>query len=197
MPSLVDNIKAVVTGFKVTLSNFLKKPVTVEYPWDQDEIPPISRGTLRMVDFHDAASISEKSAWYPGTRWAPCTEGCPAHTDARGYVTLAGESRWREGLETLRRTYPFVGTLGRVCPAPSREEVLARIHRPRADRHPQAQARLFGLGGFPARSRTLRLPEALLCHSPFRQERRHRRRRTGRLPGRHVAALVGFRGLPV
>ncbi len=118
MPSLVDNIKAVVTGFKVTLSNFLKKPVTVEYPWDQDEIPPISRGTLRMVDFHDAASISEKSAWYPGTRWAPCTEGCPAHTDARGYVTLAGESRWREGLETLRRTYPFVGTLGRVCPAP-------------------------------------------------------------------------------
>jgi NADPH-dependent glutamate synthase beta subunit-like oxidoreductase/formate hydrogenlyase subunit 6/NADH:ubiquinone oxidoreductase subunit I len=118
MPSLVDNIKAVVTGMKVTLSNFLKKPVTVEYPWDQDEIPPISRGTLRMVDFHDAASISEKSAWYPGTRWAPCTEGCPAHTDARGYVTLAGEARWREGLETLRRTYPFVGTLGRVCPAP-------------------------------------------------------------------------------
>ncbi len=118
MPSLVDNVKAILTGMKVTLHNFLCKPVTLQYPWEYDDLPPNSRGMLRMVDFNDARSISAKSDSYPGTRWAPCTEGCPAHTDARGYVTLAGEGRWREGLDTLRRTYPFVGTLGRVCPAP-------------------------------------------------------------------------------
>ena len=33
-------------------------------------------------------------------------------------MTLAGEAKWRDGLELLRRTYPFVATLGRVCPAP-------------------------------------------------------------------------------
>lgn len=118
MPSLLDNIKAVLTGMKVTMSNFLKDPVTVQYPWEYDNIPPNSRGMLRMVDFFGPDTISGKSDWYSGTRWAPCTEGCPAHTDARGYVTYAGEGKWREGLETLRKTYPFVGTLGRVCPAP-------------------------------------------------------------------------------
>jgi len=118
MPSVLDNVKAILTGMKVTLNNFLRPPVTLQYPWENDDLPPNSRGMLRMVDFHDVGSISARSQAYAGTRWAPCTEGCPAHTDARGYVTLAGEGRWREGLETLRRTYPFVGTLGRVCPAP-------------------------------------------------------------------------------
>ncbi|MEW6283548.1 MAG: hypothetical protein AB1758_33365, partial [Candidatus Eremiobacterota bacterium] len=118
MPTLLDNMKALLSGMKVTLKNFRKAPVTVQYPWQYDDIPANSRGMLRMVDFHDQHSISSKADWYHGTRWAPCTEGCPAHTDARGYVTLAGEGRWREGLEMLRRTYPFVATLGRVCPAP-------------------------------------------------------------------------------
>ncbi len=39
-----------------------------------------------MVDFHSEESIKNKTDWYPGTRWAPCTTGCPAHTDARRYV---------------------------------------------------------------------------------------------------------------
>ncbi|MDO5295973.1 MAG: FAD-dependent oxidoreductase [bacterium] len=71
-----------------------------------------------MIDFHDEKTIANKSIWYAGTRWAPCTTNCPAHTDARAYMTLAAEGKYREGLELLRRTYPFVGTLGRICPAP-------------------------------------------------------------------------------
>ncbi len=118
MPTLLDDLKAILTGMSVTLKNALRKPVTVQYPWVMDDIPPNSRGMLRMVDFHDSTTIDHKADWYAGTRWAPCTMGCPAHTDARGYVTLAGEGRWREGLEMLRSTYPFVATLGRVCPAP-------------------------------------------------------------------------------
>jgi NADPH-dependent glutamate synthase beta subunit-like oxidoreductase len=118
MPSILDNIKALLTGMKVTIANFKKEPITISYPWAYDNIPNNSRGMLRMVDFHDAESISNKSDWYHGTRWAPCTTGCPAHTDARGYVSMAGEGKWKEGLDVLRRTYPFVATLGRVCPAP-------------------------------------------------------------------------------
>ena len=118
MPSIFNDIKAVLTGLKVTFNSFIQEPVTEQYPWTYPELPPNSRGVLRMVDFHDEDSIANKSAWYAGTRWAPCTTNCPAHTDARAYMTLAAEGKYREGLELLRRTYPFVGTLGRVCPAP-------------------------------------------------------------------------------
>ena len=119
MPSILDNMKAILGGMSVTWQNFQEKPITLNYPWVRDDsIPANSRGMLRMVDFHSEDSIKKKSEWYEGTRWAPCTTGCPAHTDARRYVTLAGEANWREGLELLRRTYPFVATLGRVCPAP-------------------------------------------------------------------------------
>lgn len=118
MPSLLSDIKAILTGLKVTLQNFKQQPVTIQYPWEYPDLPVGSRGMLRMLDFHTKNTVSNKSSWYPGTRWAPCTETCPAHTDARGYVTLAAEGKWKEGLELLRRTYPFVGTLGRICPAP-------------------------------------------------------------------------------
>ena len=118
MPSIFNDIKAVLTGLKVTFNSFVQEPVTEQYPWTYPELPPNSRGMLRMVDFHDEESISHKSDWYAGTRWAPCTTNCPAHTDARAYMTLAAEGKFKEGAELLRRTYPFVGTLGRVCPAP-------------------------------------------------------------------------------
>ena len=119
MPSILDNMKAILGGMSVTWQNFKEQPITVNYPLVRDDtIPANSRGMLRMVDFHSDDSIKNKSDWYRGTRWAPCTTGCPAHTDARRYVTLAGEAKWREGLELLRRTYPFVASLGRVCPAP-------------------------------------------------------------------------------
>ncbi len=118
MPTILDDMKALLGGMSVTWQHFKKEPVTVNYPLVHDVIAPNSRGTLRMVDFHSPDSIKNKSQWYHGTRWAPCTTGCPAHTDARGYVTLAGEGNWQAGLEMLRKTYPFVATLGRVCPAP-------------------------------------------------------------------------------
>lgn len=123
MPTILDNLKAILGGMSVTFKHFRQDAITINYPVVRDEnIPPNSRGTLRMVDFHSAESIKNKSDWYPGTRWAPCTTGCPAHTDARGYVTLAGEAKWREGMEMLRKTYPFVATLGRVCPAPCEKQ---------------------------------------------------------------------------
>ena len=46
---------------------------------------------------------------------SPCKYNCPAHMDANGYVALAGQGRFDEALELIRRTTPFVGVLGRVC----------------------------------------------------------------------------------
>ncbi len=122
MGSTLDDLKAIFAGMSVTLKNFLQEPITLNYPLEKATIPQNSRGTLRMAGFHDADSIERKTDWYPGTRWAPCTTGCPAHTDARGYVSLAGEGKWAEGLAMLRKTYPFVATLGRVCPAPCEKQ---------------------------------------------------------------------------
>ena len=81
MPTLLENVKALLTGMKVTIENFRREPITITYPWAYDNIPNNSRGMLRMVDFHDQESIGQKSDWYHGTRWAPCTTGCPAHTN--------------------------------------------------------------------------------------------------------------------
>lgn len=119
MPTILDDLKAIFDGMRVTWRNFKEEPITLNYPLVRDKnIPDHSRGMLRMVDFHSTDTIHEKSEWYDGTRFAPCISGCPAHTDARGYVTLAGEGNWQKGLDILRKTYPFVATLGRVCPAP-------------------------------------------------------------------------------
>ncbi len=126
------NFGSLLSGMKITFENFMRSPVTLQYPYAKKEasqttahretghqyLPERSRGVLRMVDFFDATSTLEKSQYYAGTKFAPCISGCPAHTDARGYVTLAGEARFKEGLWTLKRTYPFLGTLGRVCTAP-------------------------------------------------------------------------------
>lgn len=130
--SFFKGFGSLLTGMKVTLTNFVKPPVTLQYPLEKKEasqttrnreaghnyLPERSRGVLRMVDFFDAETTRSKTDFYAGTQFAPCIQGCPAHTDARGYVSLAGEEKFKQGLWTLKRTYPFLGTLGRVCPAP-------------------------------------------------------------------------------
>ena len=49
---------------------------------------------------------------------SPCKFRCPAHMDAHGYVALAGQGRYQEALEVVRRTTPFAGVLGRICTHP-------------------------------------------------------------------------------
>ena len=71
-----------------------------------------------MVEFFEQETTLNKTDFYPGSKYAPCINGCPAHTDARGYVSYAGEGNFSAGYGELKMTYPFSGTLGRVCPAP-------------------------------------------------------------------------------
>ncbi len=52
----------------------------------------------------------------------PCTHGCPARNDIRGFLrTLAVSKDYEEAWHILTRTNPFPATCGRVCPHPCEE----------------------------------------------------------------------------
>ncbi len=49
---------------------------------------------------------------------ANCVARCPLHLDARRYVQLTKEGRYREALQVVRDKLPFPGVLGYVCAHP-------------------------------------------------------------------------------
>jgi NADPH-dependent glutamate synthase beta subunit-like oxidoreductase/NAD-dependent dihydropyrimidine dehydrogenase PreA subunit len=49
---------------------------------------------------------------------SPCTNACPNHVNAHGYVALIAEGKYREAMEVILRTLPFPGVIGRICPHP-------------------------------------------------------------------------------
>ena len=53
---------------------------------------------------------------------SPCVLTCPAHVNAHGYVSLAGEGRWQEALEVILDVLPLPGSLGRICAHPCETE---------------------------------------------------------------------------
>ncbi|MBN2229840.1 MAG: FAD-dependent oxidoreductase [Candidatus Thorarchaeota archaeon] len=48
----------------------------------------------------------------------PCHVACPAGVSTQRFVNLIRDKRFDEALQLMRSTYPFPGTLGRVCNAP-------------------------------------------------------------------------------
>ncbi len=58
---------------------------------------------------------------------SPCKFKCPAHLDAHGYITLAGQERYEDALDVIRRTTPFAGVLGRICLHPCEENCTRRL----------------------------------------------------------------------
>ncbi|TFG32312.1 4Fe-4S dicluster domain-containing protein [Candidatus Thorarchaeota archaeon] len=48
----------------------------------------------------------------------PCHIECPAGVRTQGFVNLIRDGQFEEALQLMRETYPFAGTLGRVCNAP-------------------------------------------------------------------------------
>ncbi len=49
---------------------------------------------------------------------ANCVARCPLHVDARGYVQLTAQGKYREALQLVREKLPFPGVLGYVCAHP-------------------------------------------------------------------------------
>lgn len=53
---------------------------------------------------------------------APCKTECPAHISVPGYIRLAGEGRYREALEMIKKKNPLPAVCGRICPALCEQE---------------------------------------------------------------------------
>ena len=49
---------------------------------------------------------------------APCKASCPAHIPVQGYLKLAGEGRYTEALELIKKENPFPAVCGRICNKP-------------------------------------------------------------------------------
>lgn len=129
LSELVDAVSSPVIGLGITLKNFLKTPVTLQYPWEKETLPTRSRGVLGMHYFFSADGMSNRSQLYfkdsqynKELAQAPCVWGCPAETPAREYVTLSGEGKFLKALTLLKNHYPFSGVLGRICSAPCEGE---------------------------------------------------------------------------
>ncbi|MDX9916615.1 MAG: FAD-dependent oxidoreductase [Gudongella sp.] len=48
----------------------------------------------------------------------PCVLACPGYTDCQGYVGLAANMEYREGLKLIKEVLPLPACIGRVCPHP-------------------------------------------------------------------------------
>jgi formate dehydrogenase (NADP+) beta subunit len=114
----VKGARSILVGYGITLREFFKRPVTLQYPWEKAEIPDRYRGKLQIRGFFDEETIEKKSDYYKDIEIAPCMKTCPACTDVRGYITAVAEKDFMRGARILKETYPFTGTLARVCPAP-------------------------------------------------------------------------------
>jgi hypothetical protein len=52
----------------------------------------------------------------------PCHVACPAGVRVQRFVNLTRDEQFDEALALMRETYPFPGTLGRVCNAPCEDD---------------------------------------------------------------------------
>lgn len=57
---------------------------------------------------------TRQNVW-PETGTSPCKTECPAHIAVQAYLHLAGEGRYREALELIKKENPFPAVCGRVC----------------------------------------------------------------------------------
>lgn len=64
-----------------------------------------------MTDFNE---IHTGAAW-PAP---PCQAACPVHTDARRYVSLIAQERYKEALDVIMATNPLPSVIGRICAHP-------------------------------------------------------------------------------
>lgn len=110
--SPVEAVKALGKGLSITLKYLFKKPVTLIYPREKQEISPNYRGFARlngMVGERVAESLPEMP---------PCQDTCPAHIDVRKYNKLIVEGKFVEAWDTIRERAPFPASLGRICHHP-------------------------------------------------------------------------------
>ena len=82
--------------------------------------------TIKDTEIPDNKMIFGKEHWQtdfltarknvvPETGTAPCKTNCPAHIAVQGYIRKAGEGKYREALELIKKENPFPAVCGDVC----------------------------------------------------------------------------------
>lgn len=101
----------------VEMNEILKSTLEYQYPPHT-----VERGTERVVAFGDH---SHKCPVYI-RRVPPCTAGCPAGEDIRGYHNILrglrkSEDPMADAWRLIAEVNPFPAVMGRVCPAPCQD----------------------------------------------------------------------------
>jgi len=113
-------------GLGVTLKNFIKRPITTQYPEEKLVVSRRIRGTELIWDPERCSGCATcaKSCHQGSIRivtagngrvMPPCRDACPAHIDIPRYLRFIAEGRPAESVAVIREKVPFPATLGRVC----------------------------------------------------------------------------------
>ena len=86
--------------------------------YDTDQAIPFDESTYNVDYRTNRTDVMES-----GT--SPCKSACPAHIAVQGYLRLAGEGRYDEALELIKKENPFPAVCGRICNKKC-EEVCSR-----------------------------------------------------------------------
>lgn len=93
---------------------------------------PVTNGMVittenkRVVDARNMA-LQMLVSTHRGDCKAPCTLGCPAHTDVQGYVGLVANKQYKEALKLIKEKLPLPASIGRVCPHPCETECRRQL----------------------------------------------------------------------
>lgn len=83
----------------------------------------VSDGMVIETDNAELAAMRRQSleriiAMHCGDCLAPCERACPAGCDIPEFIAAIASERDRDAIESIRKSIPLPGILGRVCPAP-------------------------------------------------------------------------------
>jgi len=124
---------SLLTGLRLTIKRVAAPEATIRYPYEKPEISENFRGAPALKGVMGESGTTEK---FPNTlgvfnatindrkgegKLPACVYSCPAHVDARGYVELIAEERFKSALDLIRERCSLPASIGRVCTRPCEE----------------------------------------------------------------------------
>ena len=116
----------------VTIKNFLRRPITVQYPEKRLVVSKRERGTVLAWSEetctgcytcsrncpHGCITIETGIDAASYTELAPCTGRCPANVDAARYIRAIAEGQPQEAVAVVRERIPFPSVCAYICAHP-------------------------------------------------------------------------------
>lgn len=122
--------KSLLTGLRLTIKRVNMDEVTIRYPYEEPKLSEHFRGAPMLKGIMGETGTTEKFPNVLGEfnatiserneegKLPPCVYSCPAHVDARGYVELVAEGRFKDALDLIRERCSLPASIGRVCTRP-------------------------------------------------------------------------------